>query len=84
MFRAGQHGHFTGGFTGPDDADELRRASLAVIAAEHAQTSAAQQIEGVGGVALGEQGLAAGQGKPAGTRGLAALEDAMQGVFQPV
>ena len=80
----GQHGHFTRGFTGPDDADELGRPGLAVIAAEHAQTAAAQQIECVGAVALCEQGLAARQGEPAGARGLAPLEDAVKGVFQPV
>ena len=84
VFGAGQHGHFAGGFAGPDDADELGRSILAMIAAEHAQSAAAQQIQGVGGVALGEQGLAPGQGEPAGARGLPALEDAVQGVFQPV
>ena len=84
MDRAGQHGHLAGGLSRPDDADELGWAVLVGIAAKHAETTAAQQIEGVGDVTLGEQRLAAGQGEPAGAGVPAALKDAGEGVFQPV
>jgi hypothetical protein len=82
--RAGQHGHLAGRFAGADDADELGRPVGLGGAPEDAEAAGAEQVEGVGRIAFGEQGLAAGQGEPAGARVPAALEYAVQGVFQTV
>ena len=78
--RAGQDGDFAGRFARLDQADEARRRAF-LRRLEHAQAAASQQIDSVGGLAGGDQGLAAGHRQPAGLAPTRALEDLGQGGF---
>ncbi|MNJ56066.1 hypothetical protein D3C77_515950 [compost metagenome] len=76
MRSARQQGQFADGIAGLDDGDHLRRA--AVLLTEDAQSPGAQQVEGVGRIAGGEQSFAPRQGEPAGLGVLRAFEEPRQ------
>lgn len=74
--RAGQHGHLAHRLARLDHAQHVRR--LIRLHPKHAQSAGADQIQGVGRIAFGEQRLAAGQRKPAGPVDHATFEDSRE------
>ena len=80
--RAGQHGHFAHRLARLDHAQQMGR--LIRLQPKDAETARAQQIEGVGRIALGKQRLAPGQGEPAGPVDHPPFENAGEGRRQGV